>query len=83
MGFAPVSFCIVFKAKAYLFLKRQSKKEDWRCKEGGWSKGLGKWEDRQERTQLGDDEEKPGEGPRRSMRSPRMSANVMRMFMAG
>lgn len=62
--------------------KRQSKKEDWRCKESGWSKGLGKWEERQERTQMGDDEGKQGEGPWRSMRSPRMSANVMRVFMA-
>lgn len=30
----------------------------------------------------GDDEEKQGEGPRRSMRTPLMSANVMRVFMA-
>lgn len=60
MRFAPFSLCNVFKAKAQ---EEKKKKEDWRCKESGWSKGLGKWEERQERTQMGDDEGKQGEGP--------------------
>lgn len=42
MRFAPVSLCNVLKAKAQEEKKkRQSKKEDWRCKEKWMEQGPG------------------------------------------